>query len=134
MSLTISITKMGIHQPCDENNSVEFSGEDGYWEFLYPWIKEFNEQTSEAIDLYNYYDLDRKNLPILLETLSQTRLNIERGPEEIDVYMGTETYMGKSTEVHKMIARHEILVFVDKFISLIRNAIDSGETLANLGD
>ena len=134
MALTISITKHGKPTDFNEEKSVTFEGNTSYWEFIEPWIRDFNKKCSESIDLYSFYNLNPKNLPALLEVLLQARELTLKGPSSLSINCGTVTHAGRSEEITQIAVRDELVTFIDKMIYIAKEAIELKETLAILGD
>lgn len=133
MSLTISVTLGGKPRNYDESKSVNFDW-DGIWVYLQPWIQKFNERCSELIDLYELYNLKRTSLPVLTEEMSSALSAARQSPATIKVFLGTQSHLENVTELYESVDRDRLIAVIEKMILITNEAIDSGETLAILGD
>lgn len=118
------------------NNCVVLEGDGKYW-FLYSYFQAANlpHKEHELIDLYSDSEISGYQLDRLIEKLSEARADTVNKPDRWEVVIGwNDSTISKETELRSSVERVDMIVLIDRLLSLANEARERGLKLVSIGD
>ena len=126
----------GDHPKQPRSNGTDYEAvcyfdHDGYYWYLYPFLEDLAEQTSQMLDLYGYAEFVGETLDAFAQTLGRARCLAGPQPDAWEIVVG---YTMAGVEIRSTVDKQEMLNLLHALERAVRKAKRTGRCITCWGD
>ncbi len=108
--------------------------DEGYYWFLHPLFEKLLAETDQYIDLYGDARFEGFALDALERMLADAAKQVRKQPPRWKVYIGTQGYQGKRSELYYEVEKSRLLDLLSQWKAVIARAKELSRAVVCFGD